>query len=82
MVNVGTGQVLGWPNTPVWASAWAGSIIDSDITYPANVVLEIMSYQGPSTSGTKIGGEFDFGPLTNRLGHPKQAGVPSTGLLG
>ncbi len=56
------------------------SIVDSDITYPANVVLEIMSYQAAIDFRTKIGGEFDFAPLLARLGHPKQAGEPSTGL--
>jgi|GEM_PF-3522604 len=56
------------------------SIIDSDITYPLNVVLEIMSYQAAIDFRTKIGGEFDFGPLIARLGHPKGAAGPAVGL--
>jgi hypothetical protein len=55
------------------------SIIDTDVTYPLNVVLEIMSYQAAIDFRTKIGGEFDFAPLYARLGHPKGT-EPATGL--
>jgi hypothetical protein len=56
------------------------STVDSNITYPANVVLEIMSYQAAIDFRTKIGGEFDFGPLFARLGHPTGANGKATGL--
>ena len=55
------------------------SIPDSDVAYPLNVVTEIMSYQAAIDFRTKIGGEFDFGPLLARLGHPKGA-ENATGL--
>ncbi len=56
------------------------AIIDSDITYPLNAVLEIMAYQAAIDFRTKIGGEFDFSPLYTRLGHPKGANGPAVGL--
>jgi len=34
IVNARTGQVLGWPNTPVWASAWAGLDVAGELEYP------------------------------------------------
>ena len=55
------------------------SYVDTDITYPANVVLQIMSYQLAVDFKTKVG--EDFSKLLERLGHPKSGSLgPATGL--
>jgi hypothetical protein len=54
------------------------AIIDSDITYPLNVVLEIMAYQAAIDFKTKIG--EDFSQLMERLGHPKGGQGVAVGL--
>ncbi len=52
--------------------------VDTDVTYPANVVLEIMSYQMAVDFKTKVG--EDFSKLLERLGHPIGPDGPASGL--
>jgi hypothetical protein len=52
------------------------SFVDSDITYPANIIPEIIAFQAAIDFKTKLG--MDFAGLKLRLGDPDL--VPATGL--
>jgi hypothetical protein len=54
------------------------STVDTNISYPVNVVQEIISYQAAIDFKTKIG--EDITQLALRLGHPSGEGGPATGL--
>jgi hypothetical protein len=54
------------------------TLVDTDITYPANIIIEIMAIQGAIDFCTKLG--KDIGTLKLRLGDPSI--VPTTGIWG